>query len=383
MTRGYILRTPTGKIMLNETLYETEDLFQQMLADTSEVLSGDQINPTDPRRWLLVAREMPVADSDAGGARWSLDHLFLDQDGIPTLVEVKRSSDTRIRREVVGQMLDYAANAVIYWPLEIIRERLAVQSKNSGKSPEEVLADFLEIDPEDTDRIENFWRGVASNLRNGRIRMLFVADVIPPELQRIIEFLNEQMSEAEVLGVEVRLHRSDNGFELLVPTVIGWTAEAQATKNLAPQARRMWDEDSFFDDVSTRLGESAVSVIRTIASWMTQNNMRLAFGGQGKTYGSVVATYTHNNVTHRPVVIYGDGSIEIRFNHMKESDPFRSYDMRIALLERLNSIEGANLPVEKIDSRPNFKIGLLYDGTMLDRFLNTWAWYLEQIHVFE
>ena len=33
----------------------------------------------------------------------------LDQDAIPTLVKVERSSDTRVRCEVVGQMLDYAA----------------------------------------------------------------------------------------------------------------------------------------------------------------------------------------------------------------------------------------------------------------------------------
>jgi hypothetical protein len=36
----------------------------------------------------------------------------LDQDAILTIVEVKRSTDTHVRREVVGQMLDYAANAV-------------------------------------------------------------------------------------------------------------------------------------------------------------------------------------------------------------------------------------------------------------------------------
>ena len=40
---------------------------------------------------------------------------------MPTLVEVKRSDDTRIRREVVGQMLDYAANGVVYWPAERLR----------------------------------------------------------------------------------------------------------------------------------------------------------------------------------------------------------------------------------------------------------------------
>lgn len=58
-----------------------------------------------PQRLLLVSREVGLP-SDVGGVnRWSVDHLFLDQDAIPTLVEVKRSSDTRIRREVVGQML--------------------------------------------------------------------------------------------------------------------------------------------------------------------------------------------------------------------------------------------------------------------------------------
>ena len=38
-----------------------------------------------------------------------MDHLYIDQNAWPTLVEVKRSKDTRIRREVVGQMMDYAA----------------------------------------------------------------------------------------------------------------------------------------------------------------------------------------------------------------------------------------------------------------------------------
>lgn len=66
------------------------------------------MNQAAPRRWLLVSREWGVPREEGGGGHWSLDHLFLDQEGVPTLVEVKRSSDTRLRREVVGQMLDYA-----------------------------------------------------------------------------------------------------------------------------------------------------------------------------------------------------------------------------------------------------------------------------------
>src|SRR5262249_30776823 len=69
-------------------------------------------------------------------ARRSLDHLYLDQDAIPTLVEVKRSQDTRIRREVVGQMLDYASNAVVYWPVEEIRKQFEKTCEISGKNPD-------------------------------------------------------------------------------------------------------------------------------------------------------------------------------------------------------------------------------------------------------
>jgi hypothetical protein len=79
------------------------------LAEYPNVLAGDQDSEVR-KRWLLVKRELGVASGEDAPDRWSLDHLFLDEEGVPTLIEVKRGSDTRIRREVVGQMLDYAAN---------------------------------------------------------------------------------------------------------------------------------------------------------------------------------------------------------------------------------------------------------------------------------
>ena len=103
-----------------EQAYESEDVLQGLLAQYPDLLAGDEMDPDNPRRWLLVSREMGVPDDADSAGRWSLDHLFLDQDGILTLVEVKRATDTRARREVVAQMLDYAANAVLYWPHETI-----------------------------------------------------------------------------------------------------------------------------------------------------------------------------------------------------------------------------------------------------------------------
>src|SRR6266487_4898323 len=119
----YLIQQGGGLVEMPETAYDSEDLLQELLARYPSLLAGDQIDNAAPRRWLLISREVPLASEEGGASRWSVDHIFLDQDAVPTLVEVKRSTDTRIRREVVGQMLDYAANAVVYWPVEQMRER--------------------------------------------------------------------------------------------------------------------------------------------------------------------------------------------------------------------------------------------------------------------
>src|SRR5581483_2225261 len=115
MSRRIYLRQSDGTLTpMIESPFAAEDLLQELLEKYPNLLAGDQIDGAEDRRWLLVARELGVPDEEGAPDRWSVDHLFLDQDAVPTLVEVKRSSDTRIRREVVGQLLDYAANAVVF-----------------------------------------------------------------------------------------------------------------------------------------------------------------------------------------------------------------------------------------------------------------------------
>src|SRR5687767_14628814 len=111
---GIYLRQGDEFIRMREAPYDAEKVLQELLADHPEVLAGDDADSGEARRWLLIRREAAIADEPGGGARWALDHLFLDADAVPTLVEVKRSSDSRIRREVVGQMLDYASNAAVH-----------------------------------------------------------------------------------------------------------------------------------------------------------------------------------------------------------------------------------------------------------------------------
>ncbi|MBN3792864.1 hypothetical protein [Burkholderia sp. Ac-20353] len=176
-----------------------------------------------PRPLLLIKQEMGVPAAADGSERWSMDHFYIDSACVPTLVEVKRSKDQRIRREVVGQMLDYAANAVVYWGVDQIKARF---EKQWGYRAAQELETFLvaaDLSPDD------FWRRVEENLTKRNIRMVFVADELPAELKRIIEFLNEEMQGAEVLGLELR-HFTDGKLKVLAPSLVGRTSRAEAVK---------------------------------------------------------------------------------------------------------------------------------------------------------
>lgn len=184
-------------VAMHERPYEAEALLQALLADHPEILVGEEEGQS--RGWVLVKREAGVADSEDAADRWSLDHLFLDAQGVPTLVEVKRSSDTRARREVVAQMLDYAANAIAFWKVESLHAWFEAECERGNiGSAAKLEAACGVTDP------DSYWEMVRTNLAADRIRLVFVSDEIAPELRSIVEFLNRQMSETEVLAIEVK-----------------------------------------------------------------------------------------------------------------------------------------------------------------------------------
>jgi len=226
--------------------YESEDILQRLLEEYPELLAGETFEPGKDVRFLLVGREFGVPDSEGGSDRWALDHLFLDQDATPTFVEVKRASDTRIRREVVGQMLDYAANGQKYWPVDRMRSTAMDKLGGADQLAEAILGlvgPDEETDPEE--RINRFWDEAANRLRSGRVRLVFVADKIPPELRRILEFLNEQMPRIQVIGLELVQYEGDGLPQILVPRVVGQTEASRAAKTGSSGPRKKTDQGSF------------------------------------------------------------------------------------------------------------------------------------------
>jgi hypothetical protein len=220
--------------------YLNEDDLQLLIATHPALLGGCTAEKEgEERELLLVKREMGVPDQENGNDRWSLDHLYIDQNCVPTLVEVKRSKSSDMRRAVVGQLMDYAANGAVYWSTSTLKDSFA---RHWGAEAEAELDAFLEkADLEE----EEFWNRVQANFEERNLRIVFVADELPPQLKRVIEFLNEEMRNVEVLGVELRQFRTEDKappLRAIAPSVIGRTSQAQIVKRRGAGVSRTFDE---------------------------------------------------------------------------------------------------------------------------------------------
>lgn len=372
MNGGIFLIQSDGLVEMKEQPFDNEDILQELLAKYPNLLAGDQIDDAAPRRWILVSREMGVPCEDDGADRWSLDHLFLDQDAIPTLVEVKRSTDTRLRREVFGQILDYAANAVVYWPIEEIRAQLEKTCQERGSDVSQELQILIGQGANE----EEFWQRAKTNLKAGRIRMVLVADVIPAEVRRIVEFLNGQMDPAEVLAVELRQYVGQ-GLRTLVPRVFGKTAEAEGAKTIRlPKTK--WDESRFMDALTQRRNSSEANAAREILVWAKKNASRI-WWGEGSKDGSFFPMFDHNGQPNWIIGVWSGGTIEMPFQHLRKSKPFDEENRRIEYVNLLNKIPGVQISPDAIGRRPSVPLSALTTPDTMSQFLKTLEWYLEQI----
>jgi hypothetical protein len=359
-------------VPMRESAFDSEDVLQILLAKHPHLLAGDIDKKDTFKRWLLIKREASVPDKEEGSGRWSLDHLFLDQDGIPTLVEAKRSEDTRIRRNVVGQMLDYAANAIVYWPIQDIQSMFIQQCKHDDVAPEERLDNFLNEDMQE----EDLWQNVKTNLQAGRIRMVFVADEIPSELRRIVEFLNSQMDPAEVLAIEIKQYVGEAG-KILVPRIIGQTEEAKQKKSTVREQRdKPWDEKDFMEFVRHSVHPEDEDATAQILKWAKDVGLSIQ-GGRGPVDPSLYIIYKYRDQFIKPFSFWAQQShhvkLSISFDEMRKLLQDKKVIQEIG--GKLNLIQGISLDASR--QYPCIRMDRIYDPKAQERLLDTLDWIIQ------
>ena len=373
----YLIQDGDRLVEMTEQAYDSEDQLQELLEKYPHLLAGDQIDKATPRHWLLISRELAVPAEEEGPLRWALDHLFLGQDATPTLVTVKRNSQQASRREVMGQMLEYAANVAAYWPVESIIGQFESNCRDLGRDPEQVFEEFLGADADE----ERFWQKVKTNLQAGKIRLVFVADAIGPEIRRVVEFLNEQMDPAEVLALEIKQYVSPEDLRTLVARLIGQTAEALQKKASGTRERRRWDEVSFFQEFEARRGRDEAKIARKIHEWACDQAPEIeVHWGTGDTYGGFSAKLDRQGMWQQELFTVDiAGQMGIASSSYASLSPFNSEDKWQELRTKLSSI-GLSLPADQGERRlPSLRLSTLQDELTFKLFRETFEWVIEQL----
>lgn len=347
MARSAIYTVAGGNLTaMTPAAPKDEDEMQKLIGDHPEVIA-DEDGPL-----LLVRREQPIADGEAG-ARWSLDHLFVSRDGVPVLVEVKRAVDTRLRREVVGQLLDYAANGNAYWKAGVIAESFAATAAQAGHDPDLKLAEFLAgaMEP------DAFWEQVDANFTAGRMKLVFVADAIPRELARIVEFLNEQMR-AEVRAVELSWF-TGGGVTALAPRVIGRTERAVAGKVGSIVIPRPMELADWIAKHLAPLGATTVAAADHFIAIVAEAGGRAEVT---KRHGSIIAIFDLPDTTLYPLSVapYGRGMVTLNLAYLQSRPAFADEEARRVLYGQLTDIVG-QLSTKSLNGYPAFAADKLND----------------------
>jgi hypothetical protein len=190
-----------------------ESQIQRLLVDFPQVLPIRELDEA-------FAPAIPIG-TEVGTEVGPIDALFVSPGGGLTVVEAKLWRNPEARREVVGQIIDYAT-ALSSWAYERLD---ATCVATSGRSLYELVSSHFGDEPADGEA--SFIDAVSRNLRQGRFLLLVVGDGIREEVERMVSYVQTAPRlQFQLALIELRLYASeDQSLRLAVPSVVAKTTE--------------------------------------------------------------------------------------------------------------------------------------------------------------
>lgn len=167
-----------------------------------------------------------------------IDNLLLTAAGLPVLVECKLWRNPQARREVVGQILDYAKE-LARWTASDLQREASRSLKRSGNVLVEALVDAGYT----VDEIA-FNDALSANLKRGRFLLLIVGDGIQESVESIAEYLQQNVGLHFTFGlVELPIYLMPDGKRLVSPRIVARTAVINRSVIAVPEGYKI-DEPS-------------------------------------------------------------------------------------------------------------------------------------------
>lgn len=188
--------------------------------------------------------------------------------------------------------------------------------------------------------------------------------------------------------------RSDTPRELLEAEGVRFTAEGTADpsqrlspEELAdlsgletdgdsqPERSGIEREDDFWDQMMLQQAADVTAAVRTLLRAWRHLGGGLMFGNSQTTSCFVLVDPTERKPW--PFTIYPSGKVDVVFQHMAKRPPFDDLGLRQQFRDRLNRIDGVDLPDDSLDKRPSFEMALLTKPAVLDELISIMAWFFE------
>ena len=206
------------RIPLNEKHFQ-ENWLQKIIHKNPQILPIDDIE-SGFAPLISLGREISTSVG-------YIDNLYISPNGYLTIVETKLWRNPEAKREVVGQIIDYAKE-LTNWNFTKLNDGVKKSSQlynNNSKGIIELIKDFEKIkEHEEYKIIDNIER----NLKRGRFLLLIVGDGIRESVEEMVDFLSNTPQIQFTLGlVELQFYKNPNleGELIAIPNLITRTRE--------------------------------------------------------------------------------------------------------------------------------------------------------------
>jgi hypothetical protein len=115
-----------------------------------------------------------------------------------------------------------------------------------------------------------------------------------------------------------------------------------------------------------------------IYDWAKSRKIRITWG-KGSQTGSFVPVLDYQDNSYPLFAVYTYGSLEVYFQWYQYRPPFDAEEKRLEMLDKLNAIDGIDIPAQAISRRPNIALAVLQDKAACEQLLAVFDWYIEEV----
>ena len=226
--------------------FASEEELQRFLKEHSDLMPLEEID--------LNAAPLLCIGWEVGLASGAEDILYVDETGLLTVVETKLRKNPEARREVVGQILEYAAQMATWTSADVERqaEKFFASPEapkvHAGFSLEKAMGMFLQAYGTGAGfSYVDFLGRVQTNIERGHFRLVIAIDEPPAPLLKTVEFVNRFSERFEMYLVQLKRFRDEATRQnIFVPALFGRVARPPGPPG------RSWDKESFLQQASQK-----------------------------------------------------------------------------------------------------------------------------------